>query len=188
MADLRIPLTTSLWIDCLTVSPLGPISVAGSDQGLVRIKFCAQAELENELAAFLRPGPPAPDCLSKALAQIAEYLNGQRRQFDLPIDWRVMTDFQARSLRLVQAIPYGETCTYGEVARGLDQARAAIAVGSANAANPLPLVLPCHRLMGSDGRLHGYGGPQGVATKAWLLRLERCKKFLEKDINHAKRL
>jgi methylated-DNA-[protein]-cysteine S-methyltransferase len=177
MANLRIPLTTPLWIGCLPVSPLGPISAAVTSQGLARVEFCAQAELENELAAFARPDPPVPNFLAKALAQIDEYLNGRRRQFDLPIDWRVMPDFHARSLRLVQAIPYGEVRTYGEVARALGQPRAAIAVGSANAANPIPLVLPCHRLIGSDRRLHGYGGPGGLATKAWLLRLEGCKEF-----------
>jgi methylated-DNA-[protein]-cysteine S-methyltransferase len=186
MANLRIPLTTPLWIDCLPASPLGPISVAVSNQGLVRIEFCDQGELENELAAFARPGLPAPDFLAKAVAQIDEYLCGRRKQFDLPIDWRVMPDFHARSLRLVQAIPCGEVRTYGEVARALGQPRAAIAVGSANAANPIPLVLPCHRLVGSDRRLHGYGGPGGLATKAWLLRMEGCEEFLEKDENNAK--
>lgn len=187
MAKLRIPLSTPLWIDCLPASPLGPISAAVSSQGLVRVEFCAQAELENELAGFVRAGPPAPDCLAEALKQIDEYLNGRRRQFDLPIDWRAMSDFHARSLRLVQAIPCGEVRTYGEVARALGQSQAAIAVGSANAANPIPLVLPCHRLVGSDRRLHGYGGPGGLATKAWLLQLEGCEEFLEKDKNNAKR-
>jgi O-6-methylguanine DNA methyltransferase len=187
MANLRIPLTTLLWIDYLPASPLGPISAAASNQGLVRVEFCEQPELESELAAFARPGPPAPDCLAQALAQIDEYLNGRRKQFDLPIDWRVMPDFHARSLRLVQAIPCGEVRTYGEIAHALGQPRAAIAVGSANAANPIPLVLPCHRLVGSDRRLHGYGGPGGLATKAWLLRLEGCEDFVEKDENNAKR-
>ena len=186
MTKLRIPLTTPLWIDCLPVSPLGPISAAASSLGLVRVEFCDQAGLENELAAFARPDLPAPDFLAKAIAQIDEYLNGRRKQFDLPIDWRGMPDFHARSLRLVQAIPCGEVRTYGEVARALGKPGAAIAVGSANAANPIPLVLPCHRLVGSDRRLHGYGGPGGVATKAWLLRLEGCNEFLEKDEINAK--
>jgi methylated-DNA-[protein]-cysteine S-methyltransferase len=187
MANLCIPLTTPLWIDCLPASPLGPISVAVSGQGLVRVEFCDRAGLENELAAFARPGSPAPDFLGKAITQIDEYLNGRRKQFDLPIDWRGMPDFHARSLRLVQAIPCGEVRTYGEIARALGQPRAAIAVGSANAANPIPLVLPCHRLVGSDRRLHGYGGPGGLATKAWLLQLEGCEEFTEKDKNNAKR-
>jgi methylated-DNA-[protein]-cysteine S-methyltransferase len=187
MVNLRIPLTTPLWIDCLPVSPLGPISAAVSSQGLVRVEFCDQAELENELAAFARRGPSAPDFLAKAITQIGEYLNGRRKKFDLPIDWRVLPKFHARSLRLVQAIPCGEVRTYGEIARTLGQPGAAIAVGSANAANPIPLVLPCHRLVGSDRRLHGYGGPGGLATKAWLLRLEGCQEFLEEDKNNGKR-
>jgi methylated-DNA-[protein]-cysteine S-methyltransferase len=187
MANLRIPLTTPLWIDCLPASPLGPISAAVSSQGLVRVEFCDRTGLEIELVDYPRPDPPAPNCLAQALTQIDEYLNGRRKQFDLPIDWRVMPDFYARSLSLVQAIPCGEVRTYGEIAHALGQPRAAIAVGSANAANPIPLVLPCHRLVGSDRRLHGYGGPGGLATKAWLLRLEGCEDFVEKDENNAKR-
>jgi methylated-DNA-[protein]-cysteine S-methyltransferase len=186
MSKLHIPLTTPLWIDCLPGSPLGPISAAVSSQGLVRVEFCQKAGLENELATFARSNAPAAACLEQTLVQIDEYLNGRRTYFDLPVDWRVMPDFHARCLRIVQAIPCGEVRTYGEVARALGQPRAAIAVGSANAANPMPLVLPCHRLVGSDRRLHGYGGPGGPATKAWLLRLEGCNDFLEKDKHNAK--
>ena len=117
MANLHIPLTAPLWIDCLPASPTGPVSVAVTCGGLVRVEFCEKGVLENELKAFPRPGPPAPHCLAQALAQIEEYLNGRRRKFDLPIDWRVMPGFQARSLHLLQAIPYGQIRTYGEVAR-----------------------------------------------------------------------
>jgi methylated-DNA-[protein]-cysteine S-methyltransferase len=184
MANLHLPITTPLWIDCLPGSPLGPISAAVTGLGLARIEFCPLASLENELSAYPRPGLPAPDCLAQALAQIDEYLHGRRTCFDLPIDWRAMPAFHARSLRLVQAIPYGQVRTYGDIARALGQPQAAIAVGSANAANPIPLVLPCHRLVGRDRRLHGYGGPGGLATKAWLLHLEGCHDFLEKDTTH----
>ncbi len=186
MTALHIPKDTPLWLECLPDTPLGPVSAAASQQGLVRVEFCALDELERQLACYPRPGPPAPACLAQALAQIDEYLAGRRKEFDLPIDWRAMADFHARALHLVQVIPPGQVLTYGEIARQLGQPRAAIAVGSANAANPIPLVLPCHRLVGSDRRLHGYGGPGGLATKAWLLRLEGCtENFHPEGPSHA---
>jgi methylated-DNA-[protein]-cysteine S-methyltransferase len=172
MVNLKLPASTPMWIHSLASTPLGPISAAVTGPGLARIAFCTQAELENELARFFKPGTQAPACLAQALTQIEEYLLGRRKTFDLPIDWRVMPEFHARVLHLVQAIPYGEVRTYAEVAAGLGKPGAAIAVGNANAANPMPLALPCHRVIGSDGRLHGYSAPGGLATKAWLLKLE----------------
>src|SRR5690606_41649195 len=103
---------------------------------------------------------------------IAESLGGRRRDFDVEIDWSALSPFQASVLRLVWAIPYGQTRTYGDIAGELGQPGGARAVGRANATNPMPLVIPCHRVLGTDGRLHGYGGPGGVVTKAWLLQLE----------------
>ena len=106
------------------------------------------------------------------LAQIGEYLAGQRRDFDFPIHWSVMTPFQQQSLQATYAIPYGQTVTYGEIARRIGRPRSARAVGRAQATNPMPLVIPCHRVLGADGGLHGYGAGEGLATKAWLLKLE----------------
>ena len=109
----------------------------------------------------------------EALRQIAEYLQGQRQVFDLPVDWSVLTHFQEQALRATYAIPYGQTTTYGAIARGMGKPRAARAVGRAEATNPMPLVIPCHRVLGADGGLHGYGAGKGLETKKWLLRLER---------------
>lgn len=104
--------------------------------------------------------------------QIAQYLAGDRRSFELPIDWDFLKPFQRNALRLVCAIPYGETRSYGDIARTLGNPNASRAVGAANAQNPMPLVIPCHRVVGSDGKLHGYSGAQGLESKAWLLHLE----------------
>jgi methylated-DNA-[protein]-cysteine S-methyltransferase len=106
------------------------------------------------------------------LAQLDDYLQGKRHAFDLAIDWSPLTPFQRDVLQLVYTIPYGQTRTYGEIASELGKPGAARAAGQANATNPMPLVIPCHRVLGSDGHLHGYGGAGGVETKAWLLRLE----------------
>jgi methylated-DNA-[protein]-cysteine S-methyltransferase len=113
-----------------------------------------------------------PGSAAGAARQIEAYLAGERRDFDLPIDWSGMSPFRVQALRRVLAVPYGQVTTYGEIARQLGRPRASRAVGRANAANPLPLVIPCHRVVGSDGKLHGYGASGGLSTKAWLLELE----------------
>jgi len=107
--------------------------------------------------------------------QIREYLEGIRKEFDLSVDWSGMKPFQEKVLQATIGIPYGQVATYGEIARQVGKPGAAIAVGRAQATNPIPLVIPCHRVIGSDGKLHGYRAPDGVKTKAWLLRLEGYK-------------
>jgi methylated-DNA-[protein]-cysteine S-methyltransferase len=108
-----------------------------------------------------------------ALHQLIEYLVGNRRQFTLPLDLTRMTLFQSQVLRLTSQIPYGQTTTYKAIAVQVGKVHAARAVGRVEATNPIPLVIPCHRVLGSDGSLHGYGGPGGIKLKAWLLNLEK---------------
>jgi methylated-DNA-[protein]-cysteine S-methyltransferase len=112
-------------------------------------------------------GPPA--IVDAAEEQLAEYFAGRLREFDLPLD-PAGTEFQQRAWLALIEIPYGETRTYGEQARLLGLARSARAIGSANARNPLPIIVPCHRLIGSTGKLTGYAG--GLGRKEQLLRLE----------------
>ncbi|MGE5222295.1 MAG: methylated-DNA--[protein]-cysteine S-methyltransferase, partial [Omnitrophica WOR_2 bacterium] len=95
-----------------------------------------------------------------------------RRDFDLPVDWNCMQEFQRKALQATFAIPYGKTSPYAEIARQAGKPGAARAAGRAEATNPMPLVIPCHRVIGSDGRLHGYGGPGGITLKAKLIRME----------------
>ena len=110
--------------------------------------------------------------LKRAAAQLREYLAGKRRDFTVPFHIRV-SPFQFRVLEAMSAIPYGRTATYGELARRLGRPRAARAVGAACAANPIPLLVPCHRVVGARGALTGFGG--GLALKRKLLALEGVK-------------
>ena len=151
-------------------TPIGTVNVWATERGLRRLDFRSGKDLA-------RPGErlsdrPAPDGLLHAVEQLREYLEGRRREFDLALDPGGLTPFQRRVHDRLLAIPHGQVVTYGDVARdiGEDAAGAARAVGQAVGANPLAIVVPCHRVLGSGARLHGYGG--GLGRKAWLLRLE----------------
>jgi methylated-DNA-[protein]-cysteine S-methyltransferase len=162
------------WIGEIHETPLGEIWVAFTSQGLVAVEFPATlAGISQRLnhKGFIETIYDTR-VVAAALAQIAEYLQGKRRDFDLPVDWSLLTPFQSQVLQATFAIPYGQTATYGEIARRIGRPRAARAVGRAQATNPMPLVIPCHRVLGVDGGLHGYGAGNGMATKMWLLQLE----------------
>ena len=164
-----------IWIGENTHTPLGNIWVGVSENGL------AAVEIQADQSAFIqwvqRLGFQHvildQDRVKDHLQQLVEYLDGKRTYFDLPIDWSVMSPFQEQALRATLAIPYGKTSTYGEIARQIGRPQSARAVGRAEATNPMPLVIPCHRVLGADGGLHGYGAPGGLETKAWLLSLEK---------------
>jgi O-6-methylguanine DNA methyltransferase len=155
-----------LYIGQTTETSLGKFWLAASDLGLVALEWGqTRAEFEAYLSRrFKRTVEYAPDHVRQAAAQLKEYLSGQRRAFTLAIDWSV--------LHATYEIPYGETRTYKEIAGQIGRPRAARAVGRAEATNPMPLVLPCHRVIGTDGKLHGYGMAEGLTTKAWLLKME----------------
>ena len=155
-------------------TPLGPIWVAVSDRGLVAVEVNPDQEkiTQHLIRAGYHQIVRDQTKTAAALQEISEYLHGERETFELPIDWSVLTPFQVRALRATFEIPYGQVSTYGEIARRVGKPRAARAVGRAEATNPMPLVIPCHRVIGADGGLHGYGAGEGLATKAWLLELE----------------
>jgi O-6-methylguanine DNA methyltransferase len=158
---------------------LGQIWAAASAFGLVAVEFgVARSRFERALrASTWRAIDYAPARVRDATTQIKEYVEGRRRTFDLLIDWSVLSsEFQRCTLRAVLRVPYGETRTYAEIAAAIGHPGAARAVGGANAANPMPLVIPCHRLIGSDGTLRGYGGAGGLRTKIWLLNMEGAGK------------
>jgi methylated-DNA-[protein]-cysteine S-methyltransferase len=162
-------------IGLLATSPVGPLWAAVSQQGLVAVEWgMSQAGFSHLIATrFHATVMYDESCTAEVLHQIAEYLAGKRRQFDLQLDLSTSTNFQRDVLDLTCQIPYGHTATYKDIALRLGKLKSARAVGRVEATNPIPLVIPCHRVLGSDGSLHGYGGPGGIKLKAWLLNLEQ---------------
>lgn len=163
-----------IWFGELADSPLGAIWIATSPRGLVAVNLWEeQVRLEAQVLTLAAVVPTyAPEKVAPVATQFTEYFSRERKQFDLAIDWSFMTPFQEQVLQQVATIPYGRTRTYGDIAEELGKPSAVRAVGRANATNPMPIIIPCHRVLGADGRLHGYAAPGGLETKAWLLRLE----------------
>ena len=153
---------------------LGKFWLAVSDQGLVAVEWGqTRAEFEAWLTRrFKRSVELSPRHVRQVSDQLQEYLSGRRQAFTLVIDWTVLRQFQRSVLQATCGIPFGETRTYKEIALLVGRPRAARAVGRAEATNPMPLVIPCHRVIGVDGKLHGYGMVEGLKTKAWLLKME----------------
>ncbi len=152
-------------------TPLGVLRVAASADHVLFIEL-PRRRSEPALERWLRSRvvhAPETAVMRTALAQLREYFGGKRRQFDVPVD-PAGTDFQQRVWRAVAAIPFGETTSYGTIAAALSGPLLARAVGAAVGANPIPIIIPCHRVIGSDASLTGYGG--GLRMKVWLLRHE----------------
>lgn len=155
-------MTTYTQID----SPIGPLLLAASDSGLSRIEFMKST----------RAHPPHPDWhedarpLKESIRQLRAYFAGKLESFDVPLAPEG-TPFQQTVWRRLCDIPYGETISYGELARRIGNPNASRAVGLANGSNPIPIIIPCHRVIGSNGKLTGYGG--GLPIKEKLLALER---------------
>ncbi|MBI5103862.1 MAG: methylated-DNA--[protein]-cysteine S-methyltransferase [Solirubrobacterales bacterium] len=154
-------------------SPVGLLVVAATPRGLVRLAYedgGVDAIVES-LAARLSPRIlEAPARLDAVRRELDEYFAGRRRAFDLDIDWALYSDFGRRVLQATARIPFGATATYGQVAARAGNAKASRAAGRALGANAIPIVVPCHRVIGTSGRLVGYTG--GVERKVALLRLE----------------
>ena len=148
--------------------PIGEISVACSENGL------REVSVRKPSRSFAGGSHASPSSLEavfarRALTEIAEFLSGRRREFTVPLDLKG-TRFQLQVWRVLLRIPYGETRSYGEIARAVGRPKAARAVGMANHSNPVAIVVPCHRVVASDGSLGGYAG--GLEMKSRLLALE----------------
>ena len=154
-------------------TPVGRLLLAATPAGLVRVAFEVEGfeQVLGTLAAKLSPRVlAAPDRLAAAAREVEEYFTGSRTDFDLPLDFSLSSGFRQLVQRHLTEIPYGRTESYGEVATSVGNPRAVRAVGSACATNPLPLVVPCHRVLRTGGALGGYVG--GLHVKSALLALE----------------
>ncbi|MDL1909087.1 methylated-DNA--[protein]-cysteine S-methyltransferase [Chloroflexi bacterium CFX6] len=169
----KIAAANPMYTGELNGTPIGDLRLAASDFGLVAVEWAeSQPEFDAFLARLKRPIQPDERRIKPYARELAEYLNGKRTAFTIPIDWTIFRPFQREALQAIFRIPYGETRTYAEIAAQINRPRAYRAVGRANATNPMPLVIPCHRVIGTDGKLHGYGGGEGLPTKEWLLKME----------------
>lgn len=148
-------------------SPIGGMLLAATDDGLSGVYFDRQKHHPGRGGDWKRD--PANPHLKRARAQLAEYFSGKRRKFDLALD-PAGTEFQKAVWRAISSVPFGQTITYGELARRAGVPGSARAAGAATGRNPIGIVVPCHRIMGSDGSLTGYAG--GLAKKRALLALE----------------
>jgi len=147
------------------MSTIGRISVYGTTSSIYRVCL--------DEAAFLNQPESTPGSLIvQAQTQLLEYLGGKREVFEIPLDWESIRGFQKDVLQLTLSIPFGEVRTYGQLAILLHKPGAARAVGTALARNPMPILIPCHRVVASNGHLTGYLGSKGIATKQWLLERE----------------
>ncbi len=156
-------------------SPLGKITLEGSEKGISRISF-RKEDIGGELL-------PIPDCLKECAAQLGEYFQGTRKEFDLRLDFCDAPAFHQEVWKMVKLIPYGRTRTYADVAEVLEHKNAFRAVGRANGMNPLPIVVPCHRVVGKDGNLTGYA--YGLEMKRWLLCHESPGQYMKQgDLVH----
>jgi methylated-DNA-[protein]-cysteine S-methyltransferase len=155
-------------------SPLGPLVVAATPRGLVRVAYTDQGSPDEVLEALAARVSPrvleAPARLDRVRRELDEYFAGRRTQFETTIDWSQLAGFTRKVLRATARIGFGDTGTYRSVATGAGSPRAVRAAGNALGANPMPVIVPCHRVLRTGGALGGYTG--GIERKEFLLRLE----------------
>jgi methylated-DNA-[protein]-cysteine S-methyltransferase len=150
---------------CYLDTPIGELLLAGHDDALCLVSFPEGSMRRDPEADWIYNEKP----FAAARQQLTEYFAGERREFDLPLKLSG-TEFQMSVLQALQQIPYGETTSYADIAERIGRPKAVRAVGAANGRNPIPIIVPCHRVIGSHGDLTGFGG--GLDTKEALLRLE----------------
>ncbi|MDD5055595.1 MAG: methylated-DNA--[protein]-cysteine S-methyltransferase [Candidatus Peribacteraceae bacterium] len=143
-------------------SPIGPLTITGTDQSINRIDFGSKKNTTS------KPKPPESRCIQ----ELTEYFKGERIKFSVPME-ATGTAFRLQVYKAMQAIPFGETRTYGDIAKAIGNPKAIRAVGGACGANPLPILIPCHRVVGSNG-IGGYNG--GIRRKMWLLEHEKIHR------------
>jgi methylated-DNA-[protein]-cysteine S-methyltransferase len=147
-------------------SEIGLIELAATETALKSLIFVDPATVTEPVVGSL------PPVLQMSMAQLDEYFKGRRKEFDLPLE-PDGTDFQQRVWRQLLTVPFGKTVSYLDIAKGIGNLKAIRAVGTANGRNPISVIIPCHRIIGHDGSLVGYGG--GLWRKEWLLNHEGCR-------------
>jgi methylated-DNA-[protein]-cysteine S-methyltransferase len=150
-------------------APFGVLTVVGSDLGIRYVMFNNDAH-PKPLERLHISDTEIHDSVNDAITQLQEYCDGSRRDFDLPLDLQG-TEFQVAAWRALADIPYGHTASYGQQAASIGRPKAVRAIGGANGRNPVAIVFPCHRIVGADGSLTGFGG--GIVVKKWLLDHEQ---------------
>ena len=150
---------------CSLFTPVGTIRLVAGDSGLVALSWSEDGSVEQ--------GSSDPQLLL-AREELTQYFSGQLRNFTVRVDFSRWPGFTERVFVALRAVPYGETITYGELARRAGQPAAARAVGRIMASNPLPIILPCHRVIAANGAMTGYSGGAGIATKVFLLNHEKA--------------
>jgi methylated-DNA-[protein]-cysteine S-methyltransferase len=155
-----------LFYTFLEDTPAGRILVAGDQSALKEVRFLKERPGQVEVPDHWRQGERP---LREALRQLRLYFAGKLKTFDIPIEPEG-TSFQQRVWQALRGVPFGETASYGQIAKAIGQPKACRAVGAANGRNPIPIIVPCHRIIGSNGALVGFGG--GLGVKQALLRLE----------------
>lgn len=153
-----------MWFDDF-LTPIGQLTVAVDETGVRHVLFETNKYDVKDRADWQR----SRDATREVREQLLEYFAGSRREFSLPLN-PVGTAFQQRTWLALPAIPFGSVCSYGELAQRIQAPKAVRAVGAANGRNPIPIILPCHRVIGNDGSLTGFGG--GLPLKQWLLAHE----------------
>jgi methylated-DNA-[protein]-cysteine S-methyltransferase len=174
------PAPAEVWYDRVDRTAIGPVYVAVGPRGLVAVNMgVAEQAFLDEVRKQVGAEPVRSRARAGAAAkQLGDYVAGRRAAFDVPVDLSHVSDFQRRVLLAALQIPRGQVRTYAEVARQIGRPSAARAVGQALGRNPVPIVVPCHRVLAADGSLRGYSGGGGVATKARLLKLEGATPFV----------
>jgi methylated-DNA-[protein]-cysteine S-methyltransferase len=145
------------------LSPIGPVAISGTPEGILSVGF-VRRRLPNDRNL--------PECVKEAIRQVDEYFRGTRKKFSLKL-LPQGTPFQKLVWQQLKSIPYGKVVSYGDVARAIGRPHAYRAVGNANNRNPIGIIIPCHRVIGSDGKLVGYGS--GIWRKKWLLKHEKSE-------------
>ncbi|WP_018931229.1 methylated-DNA--[protein]-cysteine S-methyltransferase [Gracilibacillus lacisalsi] len=159
-------------------SPLGTLLLVSYDQHLIFIKFGTMKENEQEIIAWAEKHAlptklvESKEALQETISQLTQYFNGERKTFSIPYKF-YGTPFQQKVWQALAKVEYGKTCSYLDIAKSVDSPKAVRAVGGANNKNPISIIIPCHRVIGKNGKLIGYGG--GLNKKEYLLELERAE-------------